>query len=217
MSTALTPHTRQLLVNALASRGGGDEVANAIMGNVVKDTQAQTTAGVGAASVGTVTAVEYGGGLVHQTVLSLAAVPLAVADADAFGSQKIYDFPEGRILILGVTASVQFAVTSTRAGTINDSASLTWALGSAAASAATLATTMVDELPKTTKVLAAATTALNTASTAALASSAQFDGTATAKDMFLNVGFETGTDIDGDGTMTATGTVTVTWINLGDY
>lgn len=176
-----------------------------------------TTSGVGAANGATVTAVEQGGGVVHKTVLTLAATPISVADANAYGSTKVYDFPEGRIAVIGVTSSLQFAVTSARAGTINDNASLTWAVGSAAASNATLSGTMVDMIPKTTKVLSAATTALNTASTAALAASAQFNGTGTAVDANLNVGFETGTDIDADGTLTATGTITITWINLGDY
>lgn len=168
-------------------------------------------------AVGSITVKEVQFGHLHQTTLTLNALGMTVTDALAYLGKKIYDFPEGRIAIAGVTASIRWAVTSTRASTINDSASLTWALGSVTASAATLATTMVDLLPKTTKVLAAATTALNTASTAALAATAQFDGTTTALDMFLNVGFETGTDIDGDGTMTATGTITITWAHLGDY
>ncbi len=183
-------------------------------------TSTTSPAGVGAAAGTGVTASEQGNGIVQKTVLSLAAMPITVTDALAYASQKVYDFPEGRILILGVTASIQWAVTTDRAattGTINDSASLTWALGTVAASNITLSSTMVDLLPKTTKVLAAATTALNTASTAALAASAQFDGTATPKDALLNVGFETNTDIDNDGILTATGTITITWVALGDY
>jgi len=173
--------------------------------------------GAGAVNGATVSAVESGGDVVHKTVLTLAATPLTVTDALAYAGVKIYDFPEGRIHVLGVTASIQWAVTSARAGTINDNASLTWAVGTATASNATLSGTMVDLIPKTTKVLAAAAAALNTASTAALAANAQFDGTATAKDAYLNAAFETGTDIDADGTLTATGTITITWINLGDF
>lgn len=178
---------------------------------------APASAGAGAKNGATVTASENGNATVHQTVLTLAATPVPVTDALAYASVKLYDFPEGRLSILGVTASVQWAVTTDRTTTINDSASLTWALGTAAASNITLATTMVDLCPKTTKVLAAATTALNTASTAALAAAAQFDGTGTAKDCYLNVGFETNTDIDADGTLTATGTITITWTLLGDF
>lgn len=186
----------------------------------VYTTQPETT-GAGASNGATVSAAENSASAIRQTTLTLTATPVSVADADAFGSVKVYDFPEGRILVLGVTASVQWGVTlagaATRATTINNNASLTWSLGTVAASNATLASTMVDLLPKTTKVLSAATTALNTASTGALAASAHFDGTGTAKDVYLNVGFETDTDIDGDGGLAATGTVTITWVNLGDY
>ena len=176
-----------------------------------------TTVGVGASAHATVTASELGNGVVHKTVLTLAATPLAITDANAYGSQQLYDFPEGRILVLGCTASIQFAVTSERASTINDDAAFDWALGTVAASNVTLGTTMVDLLPKVDKTLDATDDELHTASTGALAASAQFDGTGTAKEMHLNGSFPTGTDIDGDGTMTATGTVTVTWVNLGDF
>jgi hypothetical protein len=156
-------------------------------------------------------------GVVHQTTFTFAAMAIAVTDALAYASQKLFDFPEGRINILGSTGTIQWAVTTTRASTINDSASLTWAVGSAAASNIALTSTMVDEMALATKVLSAATTALNTASTSKLAASAQFDGTGTALSAYLNTAFATNTDIDGDGTLTATGSITITWANLGDY
>ncbi|NJL06812.1 MAG: hypothetical protein HC900_00045 [Methylacidiphilales bacterium] len=164
----------------------------------------------------TVSALDVAG-VVHKTVLTLAETPVAVTDAQAYGSTKLYDFPEGRIIVLGVTASIQWAVTSDRAATINVNADMDWSLGTAAASATALASTMVNLLPKQDKQLSAAGGALNTASNAALAASAQFDGTSTAIDAYLNASFPTGTDIDGDGALTATGTVTIHWINLGDY
>lgn len=171
----------------------------------------------GAVNGATVSAIEYGNAVIHKTVLTLAATPVAVANADAFGSTKIYDFPEGRIFVLGVTASIQWAVIGVRDDTINNNASLTWGLGTDPASNSTIAAAMVNLAPKTTKVLAAAGATLNTASTVALAAEAQFNGTGTAIDANLNVGFETGDDIDADGSLTATGTVTITWINLGDF
>lgn len=163
-----------------------------------------------------VTASEKGG-LVHRTRLTLAAAPIVVTDALAYGGQKVYDFPEGRILVLGATCSLAFAVTTARASTINDSAALKFALGSATASNATLATTMVDLIPKTSKTLDGAVAAYTTAVGAALAASAQFDGTGTPLDAYLNLAFETNTDIDGDGTIAINGTIDLTWINLGDY
>lgn len=172
---------------------------------------------VGAKSGATVTATELAGTVVHQTVLTLAATPFAVTDALAYAGLKLYDFPEGRIFVLGCTASIQWAVTSARASTINANAAFDWSLGTATASNVTLSSTMVDLLPKQDKTLSATDAELNTASTGALAAAAQFNGTATAVDLFLNGSFPTTTDIDADGTMTATGTITVTWINLGDF
>lgn len=156
-------------------------------------------------------------GFVHQTTFTFSAVALAVTDALAYASKLIYTFPEGRINILGTTGSLQFAVTTDRSTTINDSASLTWSLGSAAASNVALTSTMVNELPLATKVLSAATTALNTASTNALAASAQLDGTTTPVPVYLNAAFATTTDIDADGSLSVTGTITISWVNLGDY
>jgi hypothetical protein len=186
------------------------------------DVPTTTSAGVGALPAAfnndaSLTVVEYGNGVVHKTVFTLNALSVPVTDALAYASRQLYDFPEGRILVLGVTGSLQWAVTTDRTTTINDSAALKWALGTAAASNITLSGTMVDLLPKTAVTLSAAAAALNTASSAALAASAQFDGTSTAKDALLNVGFETNTDIDADGTLTATGQITLVWINLGDY
>jgi hypothetical protein len=170
-----------------------------------------------------ISATNNGVGVVNQTVLTLEGLEIDVADADAYGSAKIYEFPAGRILVLGVIASLQWAVTTPRedgdeiTGTINDDAALEWSIGSAAASDATLADAMVDLLPKTSMTLAADDDELNTASTGALAASAQFDGTDTAIEAYLNVGFETDTEIDADGTLAATGSVKITWVNLGDY
>lgn len=176
-----------------------------------------TAAGVGAAAGTGVVASEQGNGAIQKTVLTLTDAPISVIDALAYGSQKIYDFPGGRILILGVTANLAFGVTSDRTSTINASAAMDWAIGTAAASNVTLATTMVDLIPKQDKDLDGVDAAYTTSQGAALAASAHFDGTGTAKDAYLNVSFPTGTDIDADGTLKVSGTVTIHWINLGDY
>jgi hypothetical protein len=179
---------------------------------------------VEANAVGAGTVVEVDGlsvtdtgvGEVRKTVFTFDSMELTVTDALAYASQQIYDFPAGRILILGATGSLEWAVETART-TINDDASLTWSVGNAAASNITLAGTMINILPKATKVLAADTNEFNTPSTNALVASAQLDGTGTALDAFLNVGFETNTQIDGDGLLLVSGSITVTWVNLGDY
>lgn len=145
----------------------------------------------------------------NQITFTMSGMLVPVTDALAYAGLKLFDFPLARVYVTGGLASIQWAVTTARASTINDSASLTWGVGTATASATTLATTMQDIVPVTTKVLAAATTALNTVSTANVASPAFYDGTATAKDIYLNTAFATGTDIDGDGTLSATGKIVI--------
>lgn len=172
---------------------------------------------VGAVAGSGIAATEWFVGPQHQTTLTLTSRAFAVTDALAYAGSKLYDFPVGRILIQGATASLVWTVTSDPTTTINTNAAFDWALGSATASNVTLATTMVDLLPKVDLTLAAAQNVANTASTGALAASAQFDGTATALDLYLNGSFPTTTEIDADGTMTVSGTITVTWFQLGDY
>ncbi|TIR42305.1 MAG: hypothetical protein E5X28_18755, partial [Mesorhizobium sp.] len=87
-------------------------------------------------------------------------------------SQKIFDFADGKVRIKGGTARLQFAVLTARASTINDNAALTWSLGSAAASSATLSGTMVNVLASTARTLDGVGTAVSTASTADIAAAA---------------------------------------------
>lgn len=150
------------------------------------------------------------------SVLTFNAMQIAVTDALAYASQKLFDFADGKIRILGGTAKLQFAVLTDRTATINNNASLTWGLGSVAASSITLATTMQNFIAVTTRTLDGATTALSTASTADVVAAATLDGTSTAIDLFLNVAFATNTDIDADGTITVTGKITLLWQNWGD-
>jgi hypothetical protein len=161
-------------------------------------------------------AVTTGQGGSWRTVFSFNALQVPVTDALAYASLKILDFTDGKVRIKGGTAKLQFAVLTTRASTINDNAALTWSLGSAAASSATLAGTMVNVLASTGRTLDGATTNLSTASTADIAAAATLDGTTTPVDLYLNLAFATGTDIDGDGTLAITGTVTLLHENWGD-
>jgi hypothetical protein len=176
----------------------------------------ETTVAAGSPAAGSITVKEEQFGSFHKTTINLNAARVSVTDTNAYGSLKVLDFPEGRVLVLGATASIRWAVTSARAGTINDNAEMDWSVGSAAASNVTLATTMVDMIPKVDKTLDGAAAAYTTASTGALASSAQFDGTGTALDAYLNVSFPTTTDIDADGTLAADGRIVICWVDLGD-
>lgn len=176
---------------------------------------AARAAGIAVPKAG-LTVVTSGTGGSYSTCFKFNAMQIAVTDALAYASQKLFDFAEGKIRIKGGTAKLQFAVLTTRASTINDNASLTWGLGSAAASSATLATTMQDMIAVTTRTLDGATTALSTASTADVVAAATLDGSGTAKDAYFNVAFATGTDIDADGTIAVTGSITLLWEFWGD-
>lgn len=153
----------------------------------------------------------------HQLTLTLNNVQQAVVNGTEYQGTKLFTFPEGRILVQGVIATLQQKTTSALASTLNASSTGAISLGTATASATTLATTMVDLLPSTAFTSSATINVAGTAVSAALAASAQFDGTTTAKAIFLNTAFATTTDVDADATQTISGTIVVTYVYLGDY
>lgn len=170
----------------------------------------------GAAAGTGVTASERTPGIIHRTVLTLvnAVIPLAdAAGVVAYGGLKVYDLPEGNIHILGAVQNL--VLTKSSAGVNAD-----WdgdiSLGTVTASNnATLSSTEQDIIPTTSTPQAVAGVASGSAvSTAA----ATLDGTATAKDIYLNVLVD---DADHDVTTTpcniiVNGTINFTWVNLGD-
>lgn len=179
-------------------------------------TAGTTVSGAGAKNGATVTASERGNSTVHQTVLTLASTPVTVANTTgaSFGGVKIYDFPAGRILVLGVTASVGFVWTDED---IAAAGSGDYSLGSTITADATLGGTDVDMLPSTA-MTDPAVLGVAAATNNALAVSAQFDGTATAIDVNLNIIIDDADVADAaSDVVLASGTVTISWVNLGDY
>lgn len=172
--------------------------------------------------------VEYGGnGIVRKTVFTLTAVAMTITDALAYASQQLYDFPEGNIHFHGCVANIAMTTTSAPASTLNSGATISWGIGTAAASSLTLATTMMNAMPgsgesvntftSSTTVNVAATADKGVlAHTAAARGLAGADGTGTAVDLYLNIAVPTNTEIDADATVTITGTIELTWINEGD-
>ena len=172
---------------------------------------------VPAAVAATVVATEGGNPVQHETLITLTDLPQAVVNGVEYQSTKIYTFPEGRIVVLGVTASIAQKTTSVIADTLNSGVTGALAIGTVAASNVSLTSTMVNLLPSTAFVTS---TVINTAaapSKGALAVSAQFDGTTTAVPVYLNTAYATTGDVDADATQTLSGTVRITWANLGDY
>ena len=152
-----------------------------------------------------------------KTTLTLDNVAQSVVNGTEYQGTKIYDFPQCRMLLNGVTATLQQKTTSALASTLNAGSTGAIGLGTATASATTLATTMVDFLPSTAFASSATVNVAGTAVSAALSASAQFDGTSTAKDLYLNTAYATTTDVDGNATQTISGTIVIVWTNLGDY
>jgi len=179
-----------------------------------------TTVGVGAVVSGKATAVEYGDGVLHQTVLTLTltgANDLDLAgDADNSKGVKVYDFPVGRIHVLGAT--INASVTVNNAFNASDNDIFYMAVGSVdgtQAANADLTSTEADLIPKTTLDTESNAT-LTLDWHAALAAAAQFDGTTTALDVFVNAAVANASTTKAV-TVAVTGTLTITWINLGDY
>jgi len=187
------------------------------IGSAKDDVGLVSGAGAEAAS-GNVGAERCVGGIC-QTVLTLTAVNVVITDpgaAAAYGGTKIYDLPEGYILALGVVADL----TATEASaTIADDWDGDISFGTTAADATA---TLHNPTTEDDWVLTAATTqavssvaVCDTAS--AIAAQVYHDGTATAKDLYINFEID---DADittgGADAITVDGTVTLTWINLGD-
>lgn len=174
---------------------------------------------VGTPNGSTVTAKEYGDGVLHKTVLTCTATPISILDDAAvaqYGGVKVYDFPEGLLLFHG--AVIDGALTGY--ASLIDTFDGDVALGTATATTgATLTGTEADLLQSTALSQAVGEVAVADAVTAATAlteSGARWhDGTSTAKDMFLNFVIDDNA-AHGAGTATFTGTITFLWSIIGD-
>lgn len=174
--------------------------------------------GGGAIVSGKCWAVEGGDSIYHKTVLRFtltSANDIDLADgADHGAGVKVYDFPAGRILILG--AVIDGYVTCNDAFNADPNDVFYLACGSAtAADDADLTSTEADIIPKTTF-----DTVGNTVAAfdwhSQLATSAQFDGTSSALDLYVNAAVADASTTKAV-TIAVTGTITITWANLGDY
>lgn len=174
--------------------------------------------GVGAVSgVSGVSVSEVPGGTgVNTTVITLSGVEQTVTNGTEYQSTKLYDFPEGNILILGVSGNVTQTTTSTLASTLNASSTGAISLGTAAASNVSLTSTMANVVPTTAFTSSATINVAGTAVDLASTAVAFANGMTTAADLYLNTGFATTTDVDGNATQEFDGTIVVKWILLGN-
>lgn len=158
---------------------------------------------------------EGGNGPVRRLIITLKDVSQSIVNGTEYQSTLLATFPEGRILVHGVTGTYQ----QTTADTSKLAASSTGALslGTAAASSTTLSSTMVDLTPSTAFTSGATNNVAGTAVNAALAAAAQFDGTSSAKAIYLNTAYATTANVSADTTHTISGRIVITYSNLGDY
>lgn len=189
-------------------------------GVVINAVTPQTTSNNGVVAASTVTAVENGDAIYHQTVLTLNAVAMSLSDAHVGGGTKIYTFPKGDIVVLGSLATLTPTTTSALASTLNASKTLSAGVGSVQTTtqdSGTLATTEQDIVNTCAPVSSATINVAGTAATGKLSATTltRYDGTGTAQAIYLNCGVPTATDIDGDATTTWSGTVTITWMFAG--
>lgn len=203
---------------------GGDELVIAYGGLVTRIDSAGTehhepAADLpGAVVAGKCTAVEQLSGIIHKTILTLSLTgdnDLDLAgDADNGVGVKIYDFPAGRILLLG--AMIDAEVVCNDAFNANPNDVFKVGAGSVSATQAAegdLTLTEQDIIPATT-IDTQGNTVLTNALKAALAASAQFDGTSSALDLFINAAILNASTTKAV-TIALTGRLTLYWINLG--
>jgi hypothetical protein len=185
-----------------------------------------TITGAGGGANGTaassVTASESQFGAFHQTVLTLAGLPMAISDTHVGGGSKIYTFPEGNITIIGATAHVQETTTSVLASTLKASKTLSVGVGSVQTTTQDSGTLVTTQQDIVNAFACTSSATINVAGTAVNGKQLgttiiRLDGTTTASPVWLNCGVVTNTDIDADATTTWSGTVTITWVYSGDY
>lgn len=164
------------------------------------------TAGAG------VVATEERSGLVRITRLAIDSLAQSVVNGTEYQSSVIYTFPAGPIHIMGATASLAETTTTAIASTINSGVTVQYGVGTAAASAATLAATMQNIVPVTA---ALTSTVINVAGAAVASAASSPLNIVTGGAVYLNSAFATTADVDADGTIEWDGSITIAWVYLG--
>jgi hypothetical protein len=185
---------------------------------LIKDgAQATTTSGVGAViAVEGLTVEEFGDGVTHKTVFTFDGVSLSTLDngtAGHGGGVQIYDFPKGLIAIDG--ASQNWSLLTVDGTGLPDNAEIDVGVGTTVATSAmgSLTTTTQDIITKDDITFSTAVTATHQFQ-GTVSGAHAIDGSATAKDAYLNVSATAATGA-ADGTIVLTGTVTILWRNVG--
>jgi len=167
---------------------------------------------VATAVTGTVSVVDYGDRVMRKSVLTLAAMPVVVVEGgtgtNGYGGTKIYDFPAGRILVHGCIVNCAITVDATNLDAADG--------GDVGCGTAVVSDGDLTDATDIDLCAAIDVDPINGDVHGQLAAAAQFDGTSTAKDMYLNMLIDDA-DISTSATNTVSGTITLIWSLLGDY
>ena len=172
--------------------------------------------GAGTANGATVFAQEFMQGAMRQTIISLKALPQTVVNGTEYQGSKIYDFPEGQIIVYGAVGSIAQTTTSVIATTLNSGVTGALALGTATASNVSLTSTMANIAPSIAFTTSTVINVAGTAVTPFLAAPIILNGTGTAIDLYLNTAYATTGDVDAAATQTLSGSIIITWMSLAD-
>jgi len=195
------------------NNGNAVDMTDLIAGSITTSSAAV----VGAPNGATVAASSTVSNGLVKTVLTLTATPITIAGGASGvgeGGVKIFDMPEGQILLLGGGASL---TVNEADANIDDDALVTLGVGTAVVAGGddALGTDATDDdiLNGADFQLAASTA---TGGLISNSSVAKFDGTGTAIDIYMNASVADA-DIDDDAAaLTITGTITLYWMLLGD-
>lgn len=152
----------------------------------------------------------------HKTTLNFNNVVVPIVDTGGAnggqGSLKIYDWPEGAIILMGAL----YNLTISRVGTnIAANAAVVGALGTVAPGVgdAALTGTEANIIPSTSGTLVSGAGVLKGFNAAP---AAPFDGTTTPSDILLNLAIPDA-GIAGNDSILVNGTVVIAWTDIGDY
>lgn len=217
--------------NANGYAGGGTTLSSAgagsfsttltVDGQVTTKQSTVTTYGNGAIVANKCTVSEGGIYPTHQSTLTFTLEgdhDIDVADGGKTTGVKVYDFPAGRVLILGATCNASITTNNVYNANPNDVyyVSVGTADGTQAADA-DLTSTEQDIITKTTiDTVGSTTLTADWHGASGTGIPGPFDGTTTAAALYVNVAVPD-TSNTGPTTHAITGTLVVTWINLGDY
>lgn len=189
--------------------------------NVQINSVMKSAVGAGAKASASLSVTEYGDGVLHKTVLETSGLTVTISD-DAgvaqYGGVKVYDFPLGAICVVGCVVSG--TLTAGVTGTITDNWDGDVALGTVTATTGATLTSTEADIMASTAVSAGASDKIGVVSAKSVAtvlteSGARWlDGTATAKDMYLNFVIDDSATHTA-GTATFVGKIEFIWMNIG--